>query len=102
MTGSQELRLATNFPQVRLFMVALTHNESQQTDLTAVALPWSVPTAGLFDALFSITYRAIAGILRREGTACINTRMKSLKELVRWYKRWLLLTNGRKEAESLD
>lgn len=27
-------------------MVALTHSETQQTDLMAVALPWSVPTTG--------------------------------------------------------
>lgn len=43
--ASEELRLAADFPHVRFFMVALTHSETQQTDLMAVALPWSVPTA---------------------------------------------------------
>lgn len=44
--GSEELKRAAHFPHVRLFTVALRHSETQQADLKAVELPWSVPTAG--------------------------------------------------------
>ncbi|XP_054649938.1 sialate O-acetylesterase isoform X2 [Dunckerocampus dactyliophorus] len=41
--ASEELALADKYPHVRTFMTALNMSDTELTDLTGVALPWSVP-----------------------------------------------------------
>ncbi|XP_038817066.1 sialate O-acetylesterase [Salvelinus namaycush] len=45
--ASEELALASKFPQVRIFMAALEQSYTELTDLAGVEVPWSVPTAKL-------------------------------------------------------
>ncbi|KAM8903262.1 sialate O-acetylesterase-like [Spinachia spinachia] len=47
--ASDELRLAKRYPDVRTFMAALKQSETEETDLTQVELPWSVPPANVAD-----------------------------------------------------
>ncbi|XP_061916498.1 sialate O-acetylesterase isoform X1 [Entelurus aequoreus] len=43
--ASEELALAGKYPHVRTFMAALNMSDTELTDLTGVALPWSVTEA---------------------------------------------------------
>ncbi|XP_077421855.1 sialate O-acetylesterase [Vanacampus margaritifer] len=43
--ASEELALASKYPHVRPFMVALKTSDTELTDLIGVTLPWSVPKA---------------------------------------------------------
>ncbi|XP_019720524.1 sialate O-acetylesterase isoform X1 [Hippocampus comes] len=43
--ASEELSLASKYPHVRPFMVALKRSDTELTDLIGVTLPWSVPKA---------------------------------------------------------
>lgn len=45
--ASEELALASKFPQVRIFMAALEQSYTELTDLAGVEVPWSVPTASM-------------------------------------------------------
>ncbi|XP_057694725.1 sialate O-acetylesterase-like isoform X1 [Corythoichthys intestinalis] len=46
--ASEELAIASKYPHVRTFMVALKMSNTERTDLIGVSLPWSVPeTSGL-------------------------------------------------------
>ncbi|XP_077467476.1 sialate O-acetylesterase isoform X2 [Stigmatopora argus] len=43
--ASEELAIASEYPHVRTFMVALETSDTERTDLIGVSLPWSVPEA---------------------------------------------------------
>ncbi|XP_030621679.1 sialate O-acetylesterase [Chanos chanos] len=47
--ASEELAIASKYPSVRIFQVALTESQTELTDLAGVAIPWSVPSAGLLN-----------------------------------------------------
>ena len=44
--SSAELDLASRYPDVRIFQVALETSAAELRDLSGIAVPWSVPTAG--------------------------------------------------------
>ncbi|XP_012679496.2 sialate O-acetylesterase [Clupea harengus] len=45
--SSAELDLASRYPDVRIFQVALETSAAELRDLSGIAVPWSVPTADL-------------------------------------------------------
>lgn len=53
--ASEELALASKFPQVRIFMAALEQSDTELTDLAGVEVPWSVPTASMDRLIQSIS-----------------------------------------------
>ncbi|XP_029571407.1 sialate O-acetylesterase isoform X1 [Salmo trutta] len=63
--ASEELALASKFPQVRIFMAALEQSYTELTDLAGVEVPWSVPTAKLLGGGDFKHYSAVCWIFGR-------------------------------------
>ncbi len=45
--ATEELALASKFPDVRIFQAALEKSDEELIDLARVEVPWSQPTAGM-------------------------------------------------------
>lgn len=49
--ATEELALASEFPNVRIFQAALVQSGEELIDLAGVEVPWSLPTPGMENGL---------------------------------------------------